>query len=833
MAKPHGIPGPGQPGSVGMPIPNTEHLPLDAEFQGVLLKLLFQDREFSSGIGPYLAPVFFSNPAHRWAWEYALQYQQSLGGLPTLGWLINAAAQVPHAGPLYQATIVMLRDKPVTDDVAVRQMTLDFVKRNVFKQAVLDSRDLYNSGKYGAAYDLMRERMSKLDAVSFQSVSRGFWAEQFAARHIARQSEEAQTAAIPTGIPLLDAPPPHGVLDGGLRKGEVGIWLSLPKAGKALAHGEPVLTPTGWVPIEKLQVGDHVIGGSSGKPVAVLGVFPQGAKACARVGFDDGAHVLASQDHLWSVQTRETRVRRKLSKWKTVTTSELLCCGTTPRVPTIPALLGKRRRWLLDPYILGLLLGDGSLHGSTILFHKPERDLWAVIERGLPPGDRIVPHNAASCPYISITRPGTTAQSSVALELTRLGLRVRGGDKFVPDQYKWADTPTRLAVLSGLCDTDGWVQRTGCAVQFSSASRRLADDVIFLTRSLGGTATIRPKVVLGNTYWVVALRLPDQTPVRSVKNKAKVRTRTREVHRHVVSVEPVGDRQSTCIQVDDPAGLFVTRDFIVTHNTSVLCNLGATAVRTSRKRALHVILEGSLAYVEARYDTILTGELYSNVKHGHVDSGKYTAAFAEMQQLRGLMVFRDFTKSWDTNITHVDAELRDLKRGYGWEPDLILLDYVDLMRSRFRHDSEYEEQKAAVQDVKTLAGHGYAIWTASQVQRPKDDKYNDIANVLRAKDIADCYAKIRVADFIGSINQTTAERKQNWLRLYAELYRDGPSDVLMGMHMDFATMTMSPPPTGIPGAPPKAIAESGAVQVVKPLMYASGTSALKQLGVGK
>ena len=84
----------------------------------------------------------------------------------------------------------------------------------------------------------------------------------------------------------------------GVQPDDVVVTVARPGVGKALAHGEPVLTPTGYVPIESLSVGDLVIG-IDGGAYPVTGVFPQGMRDIYRVTFSDGTHVDCDIDHLW------------------------------------------------------------------------------------------------------------------------------------------------------------------------------------------------------------------------------------------------------------------------------------------------------------------------------------------------------------------------------------------------------------------------------------------------------------------------------------------------------------------------------------------------------
>ena len=98
--------------------------------------------------------------------------------------------------------------------------------------------------------------------------------------------------------------------------------------GKALWNEEPVLTLTGWKPIDTIKVGDFVIGGD-GKPTRVLGVHPQGERDCVSMVFSDGTSVVCDLDHLWTVQTRYNRFYREgqardYGNWETVTVRELM-----------------------------------------------------------------------------------------------------------------------------------------------------------------------------------------------------------------------------------------------------------------------------------------------------------------------------------------------------------------------------------------------------------------------------------------------------------------------------------------------------------------------------
>jgi len=231
--------------------------------------------------------------------------------------------------------------------------------------------------------------------------------------------------------------------------------------------------------------------------------------------------------------------------------------------------------------------------------------------------------------------------------------------------------------------------------------------------------------------------------------------------------------------------------------TTWLTNQGAISIRAYMAKTLHVVLEGSRYQVESRYDAIFVQDLYASIKAGEIDSAKYAMAMRELDSLRNLLVVRGFTDNWDTNILHIDNEIRDLKQNYGWDPEMVIIDYADLMRGRPKpggYKSETDEQVNAYKDVKRLANRGYRIWTAAQARRPKNDDWQSKEENITSKDVADAYGKIRICDFIGSLNQTVAERQRKEMRMYAELYRDNAAEKSIRVRTDFDTMTFSEAP---------------------------------------
>ncbi len=231
--------------------------------------------------------------------------------------------------------------------------------------------------------------------------------------------------------------------------------------GRAMPLDTPVLTPDGFRPIGSLAVGDLVIG-SNGEPTPVIGVFPQGKKDIYRVTAQDGASTLCSGDHLWAVATRDDRRRGK--PLRVLATREMIGDLRANHYHRYELPLHSapvcfpHREVPMDPYALGLLLGDGCLTGTTTpAFATGDPELAQALQRLLP-GTKARPKKGADYALNRVTSPGEvmTIENPVTGVARLLGLAgARSSTKFVPDLYLYNSESVRLAVLQGLLDTDG------------------------------------------------------------------------------------------------------------------------------------------------------------------------------------------------------------------------------------------------------------------------------------------------------------------------------------------------------------------------------------------
>jgi phosphate starvation-inducible PhoH-like protein len=352
------------------------------------------------------------------------------------------------------------------------------------------------------------------------------------------------------------------------------------------------LTPAGFRPIGDLRVGDFVIG-SDGRETEVLGVYPQGFKEIYRVYTQDGSSTLASGDHLWSVYTHADRRRGRPAR--VLQTKEMLgnlraAHQHRYELPLLSSPVDFESRPVpLDPYALGLLLGDGCFScTATPGFTTADPELAEALGRLIP---GIEPRRKSDIDYVlnRITTPGEviTIENPVTGAMRRLGLiGAKSNTKFVPDDYLFNTPDVRLAVLQGLFDSDGDPvpqQERTCRIQFTTVSDRLRDHVVFLVQSLGGVAYARtgpaqvrkPGLARGRDVHhradahILDIRLPEGVaPFRLARKVAKYdATGGGRPMRFVHRIEPAGTEEAVCIQVAAEDSLYVTEDFLLTHNT--------------------------------------------------------------------------------------------------------------------------------------------------------------------------------------------------------------------------------------------------------------------------
>jgi LAGLIDADG-like domain len=373
--------------------------------------------------------------------------------------------------------------------------------------------------------------------------------------------------------------------------------------GKGVLYNEQILTPFGWKSFQSLEVGSSVCS-TEGTVQRVIGVYPQGKVPIYRLKWSDGSETICDENHIWlawlSNQSRKS-VGSRLSgedsakKWTTKQIADHykkdqkikrrigIPVIKKPVVFTVHGEAKGPHKYIsrtIPPYIIGVLLGDGCITGSTVSFCKPDREIAEKVQRLVTEafGESVTLRESNT----KDRAPAWFIPAKIAVpHLEDLGLMgLHSYEKFIPRIYLMASEEERWELLRGLMDTDGWVEEDGDCY-YCSTSPRLIEDVRHLARSMGAIVTLREKTphytykgeyLEGRPAQTLRIKMREPERMFCLPRKAD-RCRGKEPQSMAIwldSIEPAGEEETVCIAVSHPNSLYIIKDFIVTHNTDAM-----------------------------------------------------------------------------------------------------------------------------------------------------------------------------------------------------------------------------------------------------------------------
>lgn len=339
--------------------------------------------------------------------------------------------------------------------------------------------------------------------------------------------------------------------------------------GKEQPLDAMIQTPMGPIRMGDIQVGDVICGAT--ESTTVTGVFPQGTKPVYRVKFRDGSETRCGLSHLWKVQSLKDRAA---GRWRVLPLADLISKGLRydsgpykwqiPLCRPVEFALPKPR---FDAYTMGVLIGDGALGGSVVEFINPDRQIAERVAATLPKGMTMKETNYSSCPHFALQKEGSAYRNPWRQHLRELGVDCVSKLKFIPSEYLMAPIVDRVALLRGLMDTDG--SCSGNRTSFSTSSPALAIDLVRLVQSLGGTAISKRYERDGSGEFQINVKTFFNPFFLERKAQEWSVSAKNPASRYIVSIEKVGYEPQQCISVAASDSLYLTDDFIVTHNTTL------------------------------------------------------------------------------------------------------------------------------------------------------------------------------------------------------------------------------------------------------------------------
>jgi superfamily II DNA or RNA helicase len=378
-----------------------------------------------------------------------------------------------------------------------------------------------------------------------------------------------------------------------------GIIVSPPRSGKAQPLYSKIRVPGGWIKMGEVKIGDTISTPDNGT-AKVLNIFSQGLRPVYRITFEDGRTTDCDKEHLWKVFNRRywhTKCERVLSleriiKFKEDSKIQLY-------IPLPKPIENVSKVLPIDPYVLGLLIGDGCII-NNIGFSNIDNEVVKNLKEKLIPGYKLRKNKGNNVDYTIVleNKQPTTGKkgyytNAYVKNLVSLGLYgKRSYEKFIPDIYKESTIEQRLELLRGLMDTDGAgdkcgftrlkykVQRAGSTPYIGTSSKQLALDIQYIIRSLGGLCKIFPKKSFftykgekkkGRIFYRCSIRYTKPEELYKLHRKADNVKRNKNItlRCRIKSIEYLGEKETQCIEIDHPDHLYITDDFIVTHNTLI------------------------------------------------------------------------------------------------------------------------------------------------------------------------------------------------------------------------------------------------------------------------
>lgn len=383
--------------------------------------------------------------------------------------------------------------------------------------------------------------------------------------------------------------------------------------GKGLPLDSLVLTPNGYVSAGTIQKGDVLID-RDGKQTEVDGVFSQGQQDCYEIVFRDNKKLITDGSHLNVVIPRCGRKERVLSTESLYFSKHLFGIA---RIPSVKPIHLKARKFSIEPYTIGVLIGDGGIT-DCVTVSSCDKQILSRISRELPPHLKLVKVSGANCDYRIVNKKRTHnrrgyLENTYIDSLGELGLfGLKSHEKFIPHEYKFSSVKQRLDLLRGLMDTDGTVtndegSKTSRKIEFYSTSKTLANDVVWLVESLGGKAWVLEKqgwYRRGNEKITCKMcyRVNIISPLFNpffLKRKARKHFKHNHTTDKIIDrVEKIGKKETVCFSVASKTKTFIANDQIVTHNTTV------GAIRMKQKMHEHAGKESAFIITAPTYKTL-------------------------------------------------------------------------------------------------------------------------------------------------------------------------------------------------------------------------------------
>jgi replicative DNA helicase len=714
---------------------------LEAE-QSVLGGLLL-DNEAADKVGDVIAGADFYSEAHRLVYDHiigliadgkpadvvtvaetlsSVQRLDYIGGLAYLGALVEnvpTAANIRHYATIVRERSILRQLAATAGDIA------DSAYNPLGRSAkeILDGAEakILHIAEQGSRGSQVFEEIGKLLAGVVERIETLY-----------NRDDPSAVTGVPTGFSDLDEK------TSGLQPGDLVVVAGRPSMGKAQPLDARVRTRGGWKRMGDLAVGD-ALASVDGHPSIVTGTYPQGVRQVYRACFSDGRSTECCAEHLWRVHYRDWPASRVLSTERLMVMLQKARYRNRLWIDRHDGRFGHSEPVPVDPWLLGALLGDGTLSGTALQFSTASAEMLARMQARID--ETMTVTHAGAYDYRIVRRDRGHARgvagsqpNGIRRRLETLGLWGRGSErKFVPRCYLEAGRETRLDVLRGLLDTDGWVERWG-SVRLSTASEQLANDVAELVRSIGGWCSIGSKQPHfrtpdgvrrpGKKAWVCHISHPEPRSLflLSEKQNRLPERWQRQKRLTFAAIEPTRETSCQCIAVSHPQRLYVTDGDVVTHNTAFALNVGEHVALVTKQPVAVFSMEMGASQLALRMIGSVGRLDQHMLRTGRLAPDDWEKLTGALGRLHEAPILIDETPA--LNAIEVRSRARRLMKQYG-KLGLVIVDYLQLMQASSSGENRATEISEISRSLKALAKElKVPVMALSQLNRSLEQRPN-------------------------------------------------------------------------------------------------------------
>lgn len=346
--------------------------------------------------------------------------------------------------------------------------------------------------------------------------------------------------------------------------------------GKDLYEKTIIYTKNGPIEIKDINIGDKIYG-ANGKLTTVVQKRNFTNQLQYLVEFADGRKIECGKGHLWTlINNSGKKITCELNDIKDNYLGYKRPNGKQDLkyfVQQCKPIQYENKNLIIDPYYLGLWLGDGNSHNTGITTKDKEiLDYVTKYAESLNLHIQINQNKSKSCPTYNLNIKGgnrfkTNPLKNLLKELNLLH------NKHIPNIYKYSSIEQRLELVKGLMDSDGFCDNRH--IQFSNKNEILINDLKSILESLGIKVTKSLKIINNQTYFL--LNIKSLIPIFKLSRKQRYWQETTEFQKKykesklskngIIKITPTEIKPSVCIAVDNEDSLFVAGDYIVTHNS--------------------------------------------------------------------------------------------------------------------------------------------------------------------------------------------------------------------------------------------------------------------------